>query len=282
MSAVPGRPGRGARTGPTSAIPGMTRWRLCGRSGRDRAIAELWKAVDKGTLRSMAIGGRPRRVVRLNAKFTRSVPALRSPRDRGFTFLRQSNPAYHELANWFGPSLYTATVAFQLTEVQKLARRLMRALRTMTLGFMQAGDTPRAVAELIITTAHPLPARSAPRLRDRHSRACSPGSRSATFALGRPGTGAAGWPSQRAKSPGARMTGMRSWMSATSSLASVVIMANVRSHSPESRLLPVLPNAGETERGCVFHGDGIGLLRPTPLDGLSFEDGTTEAVRCSG
>jgi hypothetical protein len=97
---------------------------------RDRAIAELWKAVDKDTLRSMVIGGRPRRVVRLDAQFTRSVPALRSPRGRGFTLLRQSNAAYHELANWFGPSFHTATVAFRLTEIQKLARRLMRARRT--------------------------------------------------------------------------------------------------------------------------------------------------------
>lgn len=98
---------------------------------RDGAIAELWKAVDKGTLRSMAIGGRPRRVVRLDAQFTRSVPALRSPRGRGFTLLQQSNAAYHDLANWFGPSFHAATVAFRLTEIQKLARRLMRARRTV-------------------------------------------------------------------------------------------------------------------------------------------------------
>jgi hypothetical protein len=34
------------------------------RDGRamDRAIAEVWKAVDGGTLRALAIGGRPRRV----------------------------------------------------------------------------------------------------------------------------------------------------------------------------------------------------------------------------
>src|SRR5262249_30608376 len=76
-------------------------------------------------------GGRPRRVVRLDAQFTRSVPALRSPRGRGFTLLRQSNAAYHDLANWFGPSFHAATVAFRLTEIQKLARRLMRARRTV-------------------------------------------------------------------------------------------------------------------------------------------------------
>jgi hypothetical protein len=96
----------------------------------DRAIAELWKAVDKGALRSMAIGGRPRRVVRLDARFTRGVPALRNPRGRGFTLLRQSNPAYHELAIWFGTLLHEAALAFRVTDVLKLARRLIRTRRT--------------------------------------------------------------------------------------------------------------------------------------------------------
>jgi hypothetical protein len=85
-------------------------------SAMDRAVVELWKAVDKDTLRSVAIGGRPRRVVRLDPKFTKAVPTLRSPRGRGFTLLRQSNPTYHELATWFGPSLHTATLAFRVTE----------------------------------------------------------------------------------------------------------------------------------------------------------------------
>ena len=95
----------------------------------DRAVAELWKAVDKGALRSMAIGGRPRRVVRLDAQFTKGVPALRNPRGRGFTFLRQSNPAYHELATWFGPLLHEATLAFRVKEIQELARKLIRNRR---------------------------------------------------------------------------------------------------------------------------------------------------------
>jgi hypothetical protein len=96
----------------------------------DRAIAELWNAVDEGMLRSMAIGGRPRRVIRLNAAFTRQVPTLRNPRGRGFTFLRQSNPACQQLASWFGPDLPRATLAFREGEIQKLARKLMRARRT--------------------------------------------------------------------------------------------------------------------------------------------------------
>jgi hypothetical protein len=45
----------------------------------DRTISELWKAVDKGAIRSMAIGGRPRQVVRLDAQFTKGVPPCAIP-----------------------------------------------------------------------------------------------------------------------------------------------------------------------------------------------------------
>jgi hypothetical protein len=95
----------------------------------DRAIEELWNGVDGGLVRALAIGGRPRQILRLDSEFTKSVPTLRSPRGRGFASLRQSNPAYHQFASWFGPSLHTAVLAFPETEVQKLARRLMRARR---------------------------------------------------------------------------------------------------------------------------------------------------------
>jgi hypothetical protein len=100
------------------------------RDATDEMIAELWKAVDKGTLRALAIGGRPRRIIRLDSELTKSIPTLRSPRGRGFTSLRQSNPAYHQLAPWFGPDLHAAVLAFREMEVRKLARRLMRARRT--------------------------------------------------------------------------------------------------------------------------------------------------------
>ena len=94
-----------------------------------QALAELWKAVDRGALRALAIGGRPRRILRLDPDLTKSIPTLRSPRGRGFALLRQSNAAYHQLASWFGPLLHSAVVAFEETEVQKLARKLMRARR---------------------------------------------------------------------------------------------------------------------------------------------------------
>jgi hypothetical protein len=56
------------------------------------------------------------------------------------------------------------------------------------------------------------------------------------------------------------MTGIRSWMSATSSLASVVITANVRSHSPEAGRfqffqMPAMPNGAPSfmaiANGCL-------------------------------
>ncbi len=99
-------------------------------AARDRAIAELWKAVDKDSLRSWAIGGSPRRIVRLDVHFTKSVPLLRSPRGRGLAFLRPSNPAFHGLREAFGKSFRSATLIFQASEVEKLGRRLMRARRT--------------------------------------------------------------------------------------------------------------------------------------------------------
>jgi hypothetical protein len=105
---------------------------------RDRAIAEIWKAVDESKLRALAIGGRRRRIVRLDPDLTKSVPGLRSPRGKGFTPLRQSNPTYHQLASWFGPLLHTAVLAFQEMEIQKLARRLMRARR-----IAQKSDGPK-------------------------------------------------------------------------------------------------------------------------------------------
>jgi hypothetical protein len=99
----------------------------------DRAIAEIWNAVDSGAVRAMVVGGRPRRIVRLDPAITKQIPILRSPRGRGFTFLRPSNPAFHQLAGWFGPDLSAVTLAFRQTEIQKLARRLTRTRRRMSV-----------------------------------------------------------------------------------------------------------------------------------------------------
>src|SRR5262245_64121237 len=79
------------------------------------------------------LGGRPRRIIRLNSEITKQIPTLRSPRGRGFTYLRPSNPAFHELAGWFGPDLSNVALAFREREIQKLARRLTRTRRRMSV-----------------------------------------------------------------------------------------------------------------------------------------------------
>jgi len=119
----------------------------------DRAIAEIWKAVDAGTLRTLAIGGRPRRIIRLDPELTKDIPFLRSPRGRGFTFLRQSNPAYYQLASEFGPLLHRAVPTFRETEIQKLARRLMRARRSAQ---MADGQNKPVGRPSLITTVQPV------------------------------------------------------------------------------------------------------------------------------
>jgi hypothetical protein len=100
------------------------------RQALHRAVDALWKAVDAGALRPMAIGGRPRRIVQLDPALTKAIPTLRSPRGRGFTSLRQSNPVYHELASWFGPDLSRVVLAFRESEVRRLGGKLVRARRT--------------------------------------------------------------------------------------------------------------------------------------------------------
>jgi hypothetical protein len=118
----------------------------------DRAVAELWKAVDEDSLRPMAIGGRPRRIERLDAAITKQIPTLRNARGRGFTFLRQSNPAYHQLASCFGYDLPWATLAFREAEVHKLARTLIRARRTALRADGRKSRGRPSRQEMIIST----------------------------------------------------------------------------------------------------------------------------------
>jgi hypothetical protein len=113
----------------------------------DQAVGELWKAVDEGGLRPMAIGGRPRRIERLDAAMTKQIPTLRHARGRGFTFLRQSNPAYHQPASCFGSDFPRATLAFRETEVHNLARKLIRTRRA---------TTSSAEAELRVGSCYPM------------------------------------------------------------------------------------------------------------------------------
>lgn len=95
----------------------------------DHMIAEIWKAVDNGKLRAVAIGGQPRRVVRLDSNLTKEIPALRSPRGRGFGLMRPTRPAFRQLTAWFGHDLSDVVVAFPEAEIRKLGNVLKRTRR---------------------------------------------------------------------------------------------------------------------------------------------------------
>ena len=58
---------------------------------------------------------------------------------------------------------------------------------------------------------------------------------------------------------------MRSWMSATSSLASVVMIAKVRTHSPVVGSFQFSHSPARPNGEAVLHGDRVGLLRLLPL-----------------
>jgi len=96
---------------------------------RSRAIAEIWSAVDEGHLRATAIGGTPRRLVKLDAELTESIPGLRSARGRGFSLLRPAHPAFRQLFDWFGRDFADVVLAFREVEIRKLGHRLARSRR---------------------------------------------------------------------------------------------------------------------------------------------------------
>jgi hypothetical protein len=95
----------------------------------DDAVAALWKAADAGKLRVVAIGGKPRKIVRLDPEDLKEVPFLRSPRGRDFNLLRPSHRLYKSITQWFGLDLTVITIAFREKEVAKLARSVVRARR---------------------------------------------------------------------------------------------------------------------------------------------------------
>ena len=65
---------------------------------------------------------------------------------------------------------------------------------------------------------------------------------------------------------------MRLWISATNSLASVVITAKVRIHSSGNRVFPIFPQSAEAKGTAVLHGDGVGLLGFLALDRLPLKE----------
>ena len=62
---------------------------------RNKAVAELWKAVDQSKVQAIAIGPAAIRYA-LTPDQTKNVPFLRNPRGGDLSFLRPSNPAQND------------------------------------------------------------------------------------------------------------------------------------------------------------------------------------------
>jgi hypothetical protein len=92
-----------------------------------KAITAIWEAVDEGALRLVAIGGRPRKIIKLDSDFTLGVPLLR--RVWSFTYLRPSHREWKQVTAWFGTDLSDVALAIRETELHALAQRLGRGRR---------------------------------------------------------------------------------------------------------------------------------------------------------
>jgi hypothetical protein len=102
------------------------------RDANRKAGAELWKAVDGGRVRPLAIGGARRRIIKLDPALTSQIPHLRLTGD--FSYLRQNNPAFKEFTSWF-PSRTTAaiTLGFRENDIEKLCSKLRQRRRRTVL-----------------------------------------------------------------------------------------------------------------------------------------------------
>jgi hypothetical protein len=93
------------------------------------SVERVWRAVDDGFLRPLAVGGRPRRIVQIDPELTRSIPQMRHQSMPGFVYLRPSHPDWNEVTSWFGIDVSRIALAFRETEVKNVAARLSRSRR---------------------------------------------------------------------------------------------------------------------------------------------------------
>jgi hypothetical protein len=121
-------------------------------AARNRTLDEIWKAVDEGTLQPCATGGKSRKIMKLSAAITKQIPILRSPAGRGFTHLRASNPAFDQVARWFGRQVSKITLLFAEHEVRRLAARLRRRRRKspQSKGLQRGRSSMQAAIEPVI------------------------------------------------------------------------------------------------------------------------------------
>jgi hypothetical protein len=113
----------------------------------EEAISKIWAAVDRGTLQAFVVGPSCWNPLKLSARMSQAIPLLRSPRGGDFSFLRPSNPHYHQLAAWLGRDLAKATVVFRVLDITRETRKLLRSRRRRTASTrtMNAGRPSRQI-----------------------------------------------------------------------------------------------------------------------------------------
>jgi hypothetical protein len=108
----------------------------------EEAAAELWRAVDRGSVRAMAIDGSRRKVVQLSADTTREIRLLRQA--GGFEFLRPWHPHHDKLIRGLRVrQLAGATLVFREPEVTELCGKLRRRVRRKIASCRKGGTVGR-------------------------------------------------------------------------------------------------------------------------------------------
>ena len=112
-------------------------------AARQQGIRKFWSAVDQGKLRLMAVGGRPRRSVRIKPELSREIPLLR--RVGSLHYLRSSHRLFNQFTSWFGSNLAEVNFAVREAEVHALVRATLRSRRKKLDGTRRRGR-PSAIS----------------------------------------------------------------------------------------------------------------------------------------
>jgi hypothetical protein len=116
-------------------------------AANDEAFDEIWVAVDGGKIQTFVVGRGRVEALKLSDRMSKSIPGLRHPRGADFSLLRPRNPLRKQFVEWFGPDLSVIAIMFRETEIDRLARTLLRARRrrVASSGASTAGRPQRQV-----------------------------------------------------------------------------------------------------------------------------------------
>lgn len=98
----------------------------------EKAISQIWAAVDKEKLQAFVVGGPRATPLKLSASISKAIPGLRNPRGGDLSLLRPSNTNFEQFRALFGRDLSKVSVIFREMEVTQLARACLQSRRRKT------------------------------------------------------------------------------------------------------------------------------------------------------